>query len=345
MVVGLIVFFLYLYFTVEIEELFIFLSGVDSTIFFLLFFSSLGLIILSVLFWGVAWRTILEFLSINISYRRMFLVYWAGYFVDLVAPLENVGGDLARIYLLKKETGAGYGTLASSAVTFRLVSYFVVMAGLIIAAVFLLIHDVPLFIYVIFFSVFVIASIYLVILMYLAFSKNSSEKIANLYFKALKIFRKKELSSDHEKKVKDELSLFYKGFMPFRQDYRSLRKPLFYHSISYLSRFFGYVLIFYAFGLILLPVEFFVIVFFIGSAFQDAIGSLAVGSLDIFLVSIFGVFGLETGISGVIALLLRSADFWFPLVIALAVIQIMGFKNIMEKIPKEEVKGKAKSDS
>jgi hypothetical protein len=112
--------------------------------------------------------------------------------------------------------------------------------------------------------------------------------------------------------------------------------PFLYHAIAYFLRIFVYVIIFYSLGLVFLPVAFFIAIYFVGSALQDAIGSFSVGSLDIFLVTLFITFGLDTGASGIAALLLRSADFWFPLAASFATIQIVGVAGILKYVYKKK---------
>jgi CBS-domain-containing membrane protein len=51
---------------------------------------------------------------------------------------------------------------------------------------------------------------------------------------------------------------------------------------------------------------------------------------ELFEITLFTSFGLESAASGVSALLLRSADFWFPLLVATICIQIVGF-NVVKK--------------
>ncbi len=109
-----------------------------------------------------------------------------------------------------------------------------------------------------------------------------------------------------------------------------------------------YILIFYALGIPATP-EFYVVIYFIATAVQDAAASFSVGSLDIILASIFILYGMDPGISGITALLLRSAGFWFPLFVGFICVQILGTRALISKPPQlgkqfgQNVKG-AKDD-
>ena len=72
-------------------------------------------------------------------------------------------------------------------------------------------------------------------------------------------------------------------------------------------------------------------VYFIATAVQVAAASFSVGSLDIILASIFILYGLNPGISGISALLLRSVGFWFPLFVGFLAVQYLGTKNLVSQ--------------
>ncbi|MGE5637957.1 MAG: lysylphosphatidylglycerol synthase transmembrane domain-containing protein [Chloroflexota bacterium] len=336
MMIGLLVFGLYFYLSVDADDLLAFLRGVDSVQFIFLYSMALVLVILSVYFWTLAWKNILQQLSISISTRKLFLIYWTGYFMDLIVPLERIAGDLIRIYLLKKQTKTCYATLISSTIIDRVIAYFAVISGLIFATIILLIYNTPTSILATFAVIFAFALTYFIILLYLAFNKGASKNIAKLYIRIRRLIRRKNDQNNIEVNTAKSLATFYKGLEPFRQNIKAFKKPVIYHAIAYFLRIAVYFLIFYSLGLVFLPVAFFIVVYFLGSAVQDAIGSFSVGSLDILLIALFSVFGIESGATGIGALLLRSADFWFPLVVALIFIQYMGVRNIIMRIPKKK---------
>jgi hypothetical protein len=100
--------------------------------------------------------------------------------------------------------------------------------------------------------------------------------------------------------------------------------------ISYLLGLSTYVLIFAALGIPSPSPEFYIVVYFIATAVQDAAASFSVGSLDIVLASIFILYGLNPAVSGIAALLLRSVGFWFPLFVGFASVQLLGVRDLVE---------------
>jgi uncharacterized protein (TIRG00374 family) len=173
---------------------------------------------------------------------------------------------------------------------------------------------------------------YFAFLLYLAFNKNAAKNLTDLYLKILKTLRPKHYHQEKEVRTKASLTHYYEGFRTFRENPKLLIKPLILHLISYLLGLSVYVLIFYALGIPSTP-EFYVVIYFIATAVQDAIASFSVGSLDIVLSTIFIIYGLPLGVSGIAALLVRSAGFWFPLFIGLIAVQIMGTRNLLAQTP------------
>jgi hypothetical protein len=155
-------------------------------------------------------------------------------------------------------------------------------------------------------------TVYLVILLYLAFFKNSTQNISNLYQKILMKVSSKRYSVWKETKREKDLDSYYNGFNVFRENPRILIKPLIVHLISYLLGLSVYASIFYALS-IPQPIEFYVVIYFIATTVQDAAASFSLGSLDIILTSILNLYGINLGLSAITALLLQSVGFWFPL--------------------------------
>jgi len=290
----------------------------------------------SVFFWSAAWNSILKSLSIHISYRRAYLYYWASYFTDLVVPCVTVCGELTRLYLVQKETKDNFGALGAVAVTNRIVAYTVVTVGLYIGGALIFFRrGVPSIISNIFILFLVSVTIYMGVLLYLAFSEQAARNIAKFYLKILKIFRPKSYRKTNIEKTQESLANYYKGFLTFRKKPKLLIKPFILHSISYLLGLSVYVFIFFALGIPSSSPEFYIVVFFITTAFQDATASFSVGSLEIFLATILVLYGISPGFSGIAAVVLRSAIFCFPLFVGFLCVQIVGSKNLLAPKPKD----------
>ena len=333
MVAGLAAFVIYLYFFIGIPRILKVLDGINSVNY--AFYYSLALIsvLASVFFWSTAWNNILRSLSVKISYRKAYLYYWVGYFSDLVVPCATICGELTRLYLVQKQTDKNYGVLAASAVTNRIVAYTIVTIGLYSGGslIFLKPGVSPVITNV--FIVFLIGvTAYLAVLLYLAFVKHAAKNFAAVYQKILKTLRPKHYSPYKDLQTKQSLENYYLGFKIFREKPRLLIKPFILHLLSYFFGILVYILIFYAIG-IPSSIEFYVVVYFIATAIQDAAASFSVGSLEIVLTSIFVIYGLPLDKAFITALLVRSAGFWFPLFVGFLAVQFMGARNLIAQTP------------
>ncbi len=130
MVVGLVVFVVYLYFFIGSSQILLVLKNINPTQYALYYSLAILAVLASVFCWSAAWNSILRKLSIKISYRKSYLYYWVGNFADLIVPCATVCGEVTRLYLVQKETNENYGAIAASSVTNRIVAYSVVTTGL-----------------------------------------------------------------------------------------------------------------------------------------------------------------------------------------------------------------------
>ncbi len=333
MIAGLVAFIVYLYFYIGIPEILEVIENLNSNQYAFYYTLALLAVLASVLCWSLAWNSILKALSIKITLRRTYLYYWVGYFSDLVLPCATVCGELTRLYLVQKETGKSYGVLAASAVTNRLVAYIIVAFGLYSGAILIFLKPglTPV-IQNVFILFLVGVTAYLAVLLYLAFVKHAAINISRAYGKILKVLRPKHFSAWKETQREKSLENYYNGFKIFREKPKLLVKPLIIHLISYLLGLSVYIAIFYALGIPQSP-EFYIVIYFIATAVQDAAASFSVGSLDIILASILLLYGIDPGLSAITALLLRSVGFWFPLFVGFVAVQILGARSLISYNP------------
>jgi uncharacterized protein (TIRG00374 family) len=336
MIIGLVVFAVYLYFFIGISQILYVVRNLNSAQY--VFYYSLAILAVlgSVFFWSAAWNSILKTLSVEISYRKSYLYYWVGNFADLILPCATVCGEVTRAYLVKKDSKESYGAIASSAVTNRLVAYTIVTSGLYIGAAYVLFKpNVPPLITNLFILLIAGSTAYLVVLLLLAFSQGSADKLAKIYFEVYKRIRPSKATPNNFRKTKKTLANFYEGFKVFRENPRCLIRPFIFHTIAYLLGLSVFVFIFYALGIPEASPGFYIAVYFIATSFQDASASFSVGSLDILLATIFILYGISSGISGIAAVILRSALFWFPLFAGFICVQFVGAKTLATRNPKD----------
>ncbi|MGO8806233.1 MAG: lysylphosphatidylglycerol synthase transmembrane domain-containing protein [Candidatus Bathyarchaeia archaeon] len=336
MIAGLAVFVFYLYFFIGSPQILLVLRNINPAQYALYYSLAILAVLASVFCWSAAWNSILRELSIKISYKKSYLYYWVGNFADLIVPCATVCGEITRLYLVQKETNENYGAIAASSVTNRIVAYSVVTTGLAAGSIFVLSKaNVPPMIVNLFILLVVGAAAYLAVLLFLAFYEGAAEIFGKLYFKVISRIRPNKNSPEDQKKIQETLSSFYQGFRVFRENPRGLAKPFVFHIAAYVLGLSVYVFVFYALGIPASSPVFYIVVYFVATAFQDAIASFSVGSLDILLATIFILYGINAGTSGIAAIIVRTASFWFPLFVSFMCVQIMGAKNLFAVKPKD----------
>jgi uncharacterized protein (TIRG00374 family) len=339
MIIGLIVFLVYLYFFIGLPKIMFVITNLNSGQYALFYSLALACVLISVFFWSAAWNSILKNLKINLSYRKAYLYYWVGYFTDLVIPCATVCGELTRLYLVQKETEKNYGAIAASAVTNRIVAYIIVTSGLYIGATFIFLTPNAPDIITDLFAVFLIGTtLYLAVLLFLALYKKSSKPMAQIYCKIVKTFKPKKYTPEFVAATEMSLASFYNGFQTFREKPRLLIKPFALHALSYFFGLLVYVFIFFALGIPVNTPQFYIVIYFIATAVQDVSASFSVGGLEILLATIFILYGISSGASGVTAVILRSASFWFPLFVGFICLQIVGTEKLLSNNPQAQAK-------
>jgi uncharacterized protein (TIRG00374 family) len=338
MIVGLIAFALYLYFFVGVNQLLSALERINTTEDVFLYALAVVTVVLGLFCWTASWRTILETLSVRLSIKKAFLFFWVGYFVDLIIPSETIGSELTRLYLVRNETEGDLGAIAASAVTNRIVEYIIVAGGLLTSVVIMLsARNIPSIVSDSLIIVLIGAVVYLMILLYLALSERAATVLVSIWYKLKKLVRLRKSSSfEMSDKAKLSLAIFYEGFKIFRKNPRYLIKPLIFQILAFLFNLGVYFLVFGSLGFLNLPFEFYVLIYFIGSAVQASAAGVSVGSLDIILATAFILYGIPAGVSGIAVVLLRSATYWIPLLISYAMVQVVGVRNILGQQPKKE---------
>ncbi|HTY74742.1 MAG TPA: lysylphosphatidylglycerol synthase transmembrane domain-containing protein [Candidatus Nanoarchaeia archaeon] len=341
MVCGLAVFALYLYFFVGINQIFLVVKDVNLTNYVVFYSLAISTMLVVLLCWVSSWRELLKTLNVKISLKNAYLYYWTGYFVDLIVPCQQVCGEVTRLYLVEKETGKNYGSIGAAGITNRIIGYSVVTTSLTAGLIYLLIRGkIPAFASDLLIISWLGAVTYLSILLYLALSSNAAERLASLILKVLKALRIKRYRSGEEISpgLLVSLSSFHAGFEFFRANPRYLIKPLAFMTASYALNFSVYVLIFYALGFNHLLLDFFLLVYFLAGAVQDATSAFSVGGLEILLTNIFIFFGIAPAASGVAAAVLRSVTFWLPIVVGYIVVQAVGAKSLLSPKVREKIR-------
>jgi uncharacterized protein (TIRG00374 family) len=136
--IGLVAFFLYiLIFNVDLLGIIAEIQRINLYPYALAMIATL----LDTLFFALAWRSLLGFLSVQISRIRSYLFVWVGIFVDTLIPAESVSGEISKIYLVNKQQSGTAGKATASIVVQRLIGMSINVGTLLTGAALLLIEN------------------------------------------------------------------------------------------------------------------------------------------------------------------------------------------------------------
>jgi uncharacterized protein (TIRG00374 family) len=339
MVLGSLVFILYLYFFVGPQDIIQVVQRIDAFDYAIYYSLALGAMSLVLLFWAASWHLLLFDLDVKTRFKSTFMYYAVGYFVDLVTPIQSVGGEVTRLYLVHRDTKQSYGAIAASTIINRTIAYIVLTVGISAASIYLLVRSsVPDFALGLLVLTWLGALISLGVLLYLGFVDKAAQKLTSVALKVMQAVHLKKSSEGFSPKTMEALMLFEEGFKFFRSHPRRVMAPILFQVLAFLSNLSVYFFVFLALGFNNLSFDFFLVIFFLASAIQEAAGVFSVGALDIFLTSVFIFFSIPEGASGVAAALLRIVIFWFPLLLGYGAAQAIGMRDLLNNHKQEAVK-------
>jgi len=327
---GLLLFILYLHFFVGFGEILDILEQVNPVEYSLYYSLTFVALLLSILFYSMAWHMLLRVLSINISLRKALLYCLVGNFVDLIVPLETVSGELTRVYLAYRDLKDHLGGMVASVVNHRIISTLVTLSGLIISSVSLILsYKVNPYVLYLLVIVLIGTAAFIMILFYLSVKKEATERLINGLMKLAEIITRNRLkTADLGKKIQYNLSVFHQGFETFGKCPKYLMKSIVYAFASWFFHMTVYFLVFYALGREI-SITVAIIVYSISMAIQTIPVALPLGLVEIVMTSLYTLFGIPIAVSGTATALIRVVTFWFQIVVGYVIVQWMGIKNLL----------------
>ena len=341
MLIGLIAFALYLYFFVGFTELTSVVENLNPIDYAVFYSLAIAGTLVSILFLAAAWQSLLNSLSIKAKLKSLFLYTWAGTFVDLIVPCQAVCGEVARIYLVRKENKESYGAIAAASVTNRLINYVISSIGLLIGIILLLSRAAanPPFLLNLLIIALIGTTLYVAVLSYLAVSEKAPKNLSLIVFKLLKALKIKRFpAKGFSRKIENTLAIFHTRFETFRKNPKHIIKPMAFQLLSLVLNIAVYALVFYSIGFTNFCIDFFIITYFIVGTVQTATAVFSVGALEIILTNLFVLYGMPIGLSGLATTLLRFLTFWLPILAGYVTVQIIGARGLLNPKTMESIK-------
>lgn len=328
-IVGLVVFVLYLLFFVNIGEMLSIIGRTNLTVYLFATFAT----ILDMVFFALAWQFFLRPLSANVSFRKIFSYCWISSFIDLIVPAESVSGEISRIFFVTRD-GVNAGKVVASVVTQRILGLLIVACTLAVGAFQMLNMQIP-FPSIVQSLIYLVVSatvIFLFLMLLICIKENwtrvAVEKIIGFIRWAT---RGRWRVDGWKERASKAIDTFYESLRVLRANPDKLILPVIFSIYSWFFAIFVYYLVFAAIGYVL---DWIVII--VGYSIIVTLKSIPVGVpaevgvTEIAMTVIFGAFNVPLYISAAAVVLIRIITVWFRLILGFVAFQWVGVKTIIE---------------
>jgi uncharacterized protein (TIRG00374 family) len=339
--IGIAAFFVYLYlFQVDIPEVIATVQTADMRLYFL----AALLVFVDTFLYAMAWRTLLTFLSVELSVLKAYLYVWYGTFIDLIIPAESVSGEISRVYLITREQGNSVGgKVIASLVAHRLISMGVGVTTITVG-IGLLLAENSLNSLVFNLSLFLIGAtlFFLVLLLLLCTKKEWTLKVVDYVLGIVEhLSRGRWKLTKFRSEIARTAEMFHNSMRAFGRSPKVVVSSVFLSSLSWLS----YLVISY---IVFLSIRFpdgslmssfrLWSIILVTQAIVSAIKSIPVGIPfevglpEITMTTLYGVLGIPMDVSATATILNRILTVWLRFFVGFAVQQWVEFKAIKTSI-------------
>lgn len=287
--------------------------------------------LLSVLFYTLAWRSLLRNLDIKTKIREALLYSWAGMFFDSVVPDPGWSGDITKAYMLSKSSGQEPGRIVASIVSQKIIVTAVTVGSLIFGLALLALNYTPSSNVLLFIAIVLFLTVFsLFMILYLSTNEKATGKILGWIIRAGSfVLRDHWNPQDFRKKAEQLLKRFHEGIRTLGSNPKALVRPI---SLSLLAWGFDISIIFLTFASLgyAAPVDKVLIVYALTGSLQ-AVGVSFLGFTEIIVSSSYAILGIPAAISVSATLLTRVVTLWFKLIVSYFVFQWAGIGLLLGK--------------
>jgi uncharacterized protein (TIRG00374 family) len=329
---GLVAFFVYIYvFNVDIEKIIGEIKRINPYYYVLATFVS----IFDIVFFTLAWHSLLRFLSIRLSVFKSFAFIWVGIFVDTLIPAESVSGEITKIYLVNRELSGTAGRATASVVAHRLIGMGINIVALLVGAILLLVGS-QLYGVILVLMLFLIAviSFCFVLVLLLCFKERWTLRIVDGVIRFAE-----RMSRGHWTlaRLRTEVAEIHQTFHVAIKEYSHAPKTLLIASsstaIAWILSLSVFYLTFLSMGYSQISWSAILVISAIFVAVKSVpIGiPFEVGLPEITLTTLLVFFGVPWEISATATILMRLLTLWLRFFIGFGAQQWLGLKAVMER--------------
>ncbi|MCW3996465.1 MAG: flippase-like domain-containing protein [Candidatus Bathyarchaeota archaeon] len=321
-VIGYTALFLYLLFFVGLSNLAEAIRNVNLSVYLL----AIGAVIASITFHSLVWFNLLGRVNIKLSFRRTFVFYWLGIFVDNLIP-GGWSGDLFKAYLLGREPGIDGGRAVASVVAKNMYEAIFNLANMVVGLILLLLnYSLAGAIFIGIGLIMFLLTVPLIILLIVSFRPSGAKKLIHKFIAGTKRLTRNRLNlSKYEPEANKLLDDYHEGMKILIENPRMLIRPM--------------ILSFFAWGfeVLTLYLVFVSLGFFVGADKVIIVRSIAgnveaqgyafAGYAQIITTALYTALGVLPAVAASVALLGGVVVFWLKTGISYLAFHCVVFAN------------------
>jgi uncharacterized protein (TIRG00374 family) len=272
-------------------------------------------IIISLTFHTLVWFQLLNTLSIRLSFRRTYILYWVGVFVDNLIP-GGWSGDLFKAYLLNKDPSIQSGKAVASVVAKNVYEAIFNLGSMILGLVLLLLnYTLEGAVLITLGGIMLLLTLPLFILLLASFKPERAKKIiADLFRFISRVGRNRWKVAAVQAKVEKALGDYHEGMKLLLQKPKMLFRPMILSFFAWVFEVITLLFVFASLGQTI-PIDKVVIVRSIAGNIE-AQGYAFVGYAQIVSSKIYEALGVPLAIGASVALLSGVVIFLLKTVIS-----------------------------
>ena len=311
---------LYLLYFVGINELISVIGSINVGVYFF----AIASVLISLTFHTLVWFQLLRTLSINLSFRRTYVLYWVGIFVDNLIP-GGWSGDLFKAYLLNKDPSVESGKAVASVVAKNVYEAIFNLGSMVLGIVLLLLnYTLEGSLLFTLGGIMLLLTLPLVILLLASFKPVAAKKLVAALFRFIsRLYKNLSKLTNLEAKVQKALGDYHEGMKELLQNPRVLFKPMILSLFAWGFEVIALLFVFASLGQ-LIPIDKVVIVRSIAGN-VEAQGYAFVGYAQIISSEIYNALGVPFAVGASVALLSGVVLFLLKTVISYVAFQFTIF--------------------
>jgi uncharacterized protein (TIRG00374 family) len=330
LILGLTVFFLYLYFYVGTVNVVQEIRRANLTYYVAAFVAFL----VAILFSCFAWSSLLNNLSIKVGIKRVVLYMWVGLFFDATVPEPGWSGDLSKAYMLAKSSKQDPGKIVATIVGQKIIVMIITVVDLALGISLLAItYNLPIASTAVlgFLALILFITIFaLLVVVYLSAKPTATKRILNWLIKAAAFLRRNRWDpSDFRSNTEKTLERFHEGMGTLAAERGALLRPIAFSFASWGFDVGIVMLIFAALGYPI-PVDKVLIVYAVTGTLQS-VGISFVGFTELIMSTAYSLLSIPITLSVSVTLLTRVVTLWFKLIVSYVAFQYAGIKMLLSK--------------